>query len=244
MVMPRCYVPDVRGDLATLAAGEAHHVSRVLRLGPGDRVIVFDGRGGEWDGTLVSVGRGVVTVAALKPRPPAPEPPVAVTIAVGLLTGDQMNTVVRDATVMGAAAIVPVVSAHAARPPSPRGDRERARWERVAIAAAKQCGRSVVPRIEPTAPLAAVLERDASLRVICVEPGRGEPPRGPTAELGPWPRVPDAIVCVGPEGGWSEAEIRQAAAAGARRLDLGPRTLRAEVAPAVALTVLWTRWGW
>jgi 16S rRNA (uracil1498-N3)-methyltransferase len=228
----------------TLSPDEAHHVARVLRLDAGAPVVVFDGRGSEWDGTIAAAARGVVRIGALTPRPPAPEPPVVVTLAVALLKGDQMNAVVRDATVMGAAGIVPIASDHAARQPSPREDRERARWERVAIAAAKQCGRAVVPRIEPTSTLPAVLERDAALRVICVEPGRDTPPRGGGHEQEHWPRVPDAVLCIGPEGGWSEDELGRADRAGARRLNLGPRTLRAEAAPAVALTVLWTRWGW
>jgi 16S rRNA (uracil1498-N3)-methyltransferase len=77
-----------------------------------------------------------------------------------------------------------------------------------------------------------------------VEPSWVVRRRGEGEDLRQWPRVPDAVLCVGPEGGWSEDELRQADEAGARRLNLGPRTLRAEAAPAVALTVLWTRWGW
>ena len=243
---PRCYAREVQGGSVRLSAEEAHHLGRVLRLEAGAAVIVFDGRGNEWDGRLGAVASRTATVDALSPRDPLPEPPVAVTLAIGLLKGDQMTTVVRDATVLGAAAIVPFASAHTARPAGLRGDRERARWERVAVAAAKQCGRSVVPAIEPATLFPEILGRDAAWRVTCVEPRKSAAAAGVTAAPGAEgaPRVPTAVLFVGPEGGWSADELRRLEEAGTERLDLGPRTLRAELAPAVALTVLWTRWGW
>ena len=243
---PRCYAPEVRGGFVQLSADEAHHLVRVLRLGPGAPVVVFDGCGGEWEGTLGAIGHGSATVEALVARDPLPEPPVAVTLAIGLLKGDQMTAVVRDATALGVATIVPFASAHTARPASAPGGGER--WERVAVAAAKQCGRSVMPAIEPCTTFFEVLERDAELRLTCVEPRKRDVGRGPAATAGEdgadWPQVSAATLFIGPEGGWSPEELRQLEEAGARRLDLGPRTLRAELAPAIALAVLWTRWGW
>jgi 16S rRNA (uracil1498-N3)-methyltransferase len=236
--MHRCYAPDVGDAPVTLRDDEAHHVRHVLRLSPGAAVVVFDGRGGEWDGRIVEVGRHGVTVGALTARAPAPEPPVAVTLAVGLLKGDQMSTVVRDATALGVRAIVPIRSAHTARPAGRRD--EIGRLARIAVASSKQCGRAVVPAIEPVVDLPQLLARPAALRVCCVEPAHASGAAVP----GGLPRVPDAIVCVGPEGGWAAEELVGLEAAGAHWLTLGPRTLRAEVAPVVALATLWTLWGW
>jgi 16S rRNA (uracil1498-N3)-methyltransferase len=216
----------------------------------GDAVVLFDGRGGEWDGTVAEVRRGAVIVGALRPRPALPDPPVAVTLAIGLLKADQMHDVVRDATVLGASAIVPFLSAHTARPASPRAQREAARWGRVAVAAAKQCGRAVLPDIHAPVAFADALAWAGDLRVACIEPallasaeaaGGGQGAVRPGADL---PRVPTATVYIGPEGGWSSDEVRALAASGARWLSLGPRTLRAEATPAVVLATLWATWGW
>ena len=115
------------------------------------------------------------------------------------------------------------------------------RWRRVALASAKQCGRAVVPEV------AAVLAFDdlwAPARygatIICAEPSRALR----RDEASPGARPSSALVCVGPEGGWSSRELALADGHGARRLSLGPRTLRASAAPTVALASLWTTWGW
>ncbi|MCC7008330.1 MAG: 16S rRNA (uracil(1498)-N(3))-methyltransferase [Acidobacteria bacterium] len=240
--MIRLYVPEAAPPIVSLPAGEAHHVTRVLRLQPGDPVLVFDGRGREWAGHLASVARGGASVALEAERAAVAEPPVTVTLGSGLLKGDRMDAVVRDATALGVSAIVPVVSSHVALPPRAREQRSVERWQRVAIAAAKQCGRAVVPSIEPPVELAALVRRtvaDARRVICCVEPARGG-----GAPLATTDRPSSALLLTGPEGGWSEEEVEQCRGVGATLLDLGPRTLRAELAPTVALSLLWSAWGW
>jgi 16S rRNA (uracil1498-N3)-methyltransferase len=237
----RCYAPGAVEGLVELSGEEAHHLARVLRAKAGDLVVAFDGRGHEWRARLDSVGRERVTLELLEPRPPAAEPPVAVTLVVGLLKGDQMNDVVRDATALGAAAIRPFVSAHTAVPERAWHERALARWQRVAVAAAKQCGRAVVPDVLNVSRLGDVLGETAGLSIACVEPAR----EIQGAPLPPRPSgVSSARLLVGPEGGWSEGELQLLAEAGTCLLRLGPRTLRAETAPTVAMSVLWATWGW
>jgi 16S rRNA (uracil1498-N3)-methyltransferase len=165
---------------------------------------------------------------------------VRVTLAIGVLKGDQMETVVRDATALGVTAIVPLVSANVTVPARAwRGRAAVDRWRRVAVASAKQCGRAVVPAVEPVAPFAAVMDSSAAdLVLMCVEPSLAgsralELPAGPAASV---------LALVGPEGGWSDGEVEAAVNAGARLIHLGPRTLRAEIVPTVLLSALWTRW--
>ena len=246
-------MPDARPGAGAIAlpGDEARHLSRVLRLGTGARVRVFDGAGHEWDARVVHAARDEARVALDEAVAPAAEPPVRVTLAVALLKGAQMDDVVRDATMLGVVAVAPVESAHVAvAAAGRRSAAATARWRRVAVAAAKQCGRAVVPAIAPVTPLAEALA-SASARgdalVVCVEPRAGWPaaPAGASAPAAlDAPRPAAATVLVGPEGGWTADELDAARRLGARRLDLGPRTLRAEAVPIVALASLWTRWGW
>jgi len=244
MSLPRFFAPDLdaAARIARLPSSEAQHLTRVMRLNVGDAVTVFDGRGHEWMGRVARTSKSGVTVNLGEPIDPVAEPLVRVTLAIGLLKGDQMDAVVRDATMLGATAIVPVASAHVAVPAAGRRSEAAVeRWTRVAAASAKQCGRAVVPAVCPITRFQAVIAgRPLATTIMCVEPARAA--GGP----GSLPGVPpsEALLLVGPEGGWAEAEIEQAMYSGARLLHLGPRTLRAETAPTVALSVLWSAWGW
>lgn len=238
--MHRVYIPGASAPVATLPPDEAHHAIHVLRLDVGEVVVVFDGAGREWDARIATRSKSDVTVTLEAARIATAEPPVRVTLAIGLLKGDQMDAVIRDATMLGVHAIVPVWSAHVAVPKAARQTRGNDRWQRVAVASAKQCARAVVPAVIEARPLDAVLnEWSGRPMVVCVEPGRGAFSTAPSR-----PPTSDALLLVGPEGGWAPGEVEQAQRHGATLLTLGPRTLRAEVAPTVALTALWARWGW
>jgi 16S rRNA (uracil1498-N3)-methyltransferase len=246
---PRFLAPPLAegSRLIVLSDEEAHHAHRVLRLDRGDPVRVFDGVGHEWAGTIHEIGTRRVTIAVDRAVQITPEPPIDVTLAVGLLKGAQVDTVVREATMLGAAAIIPLVSARVVAPARARVEAARDRWRRVAVQSAKQCGRAVVPIVRDPAGLEAVLaDATYDVRVMLAEPGTdvpadrgGEPPR-PEADR----RRPRAVLLIGPEGGWTADEVRLAASRGARLWRLGPRTMKAETAPTVALAALWTLWGW
>lgn len=239
MSVPRLYVPDLdpSSRTATLPDGEAHHVSRVLRLKAGDAVRVFDGRGREWTARLApSAKRSSGVVEIVEEVAAVPEPSIHVTLAAGLLKGDHMDVVVRDATMMGAAEIVPLVTANVDVPKKAWTSGAAAeRWRRVAIASAKQCGRAVVPEIVAPMVLAEVLARHAGQMVVMfVEPfvAKGSVPPG-TVRSGP-----RLLVLVGPEGGWSAEEVAQGQEALAQLVQLGPRTIRADAMAAVGLAWL------
>jgi 16S rRNA (uracil1498-N3)-methyltransferase len=228
----------------TLSADESHHALHVLRLDAGSEVRVFDGLGREWAGRIASLRRSSVSVDLTGEVVPVPEPPVRVTLAVGALKGQQMDAVVRDATMLGARAIVPLETAHLS------AGKKRLRlggehWRRVAIASAKQCGRAVVPDIEAATTLAALLDRaEFGVSVMLVEPSARSSRETSLAAAAAASRPVTALVLIGPEGGWSEAELALAGEKGVRFATLGPRTLRAETAPVAALSGLWTLWGW
>ncbi len=204
---------------------------------------VFDGHGAEWDARVAAASRGGVTVELIARAVAATEPPVHVTLAIGVLKGDQMDTVMRDATSLGVSEVVPMATEHVTVPDRAWKRPEAIeRWQRVVLASAKQCGRAVLPAVSPPVTFAALLQRVRHLPgAIAVEPARGAvvPPH-PAASAPP----ARATLLIGPEGGWSAEEVEQAIAAGIEPLTLGPRTLRAELAPTVALSLLWARWGW
>ena len=174
-------------------------------------------------------------------RPPVAEPPVHLTLGVAVLKGTQLDDVIRDATMLGASAIVPFVSAHVAVSERAWKNRSTERWNRIATASASQCGRAVVPDIGRRLELRRrSVSRDTfELIVMCVEPASGQ--EQPATALRGADRV---LLLVGPEGGWAPAELEHARSKGAVFISLGPRTLRADAAPTVALVSLWTRWGW
>jgi 16S rRNA (uracil1498-N3)-methyltransferase len=244
--MTRVYMSDVTAGATRVEVrgDEAHHLARVVRARVGDAIGVFDGRGREWRGWVDEVTKESVVVTLNGEVPAVVEPPVQVTLAIGVLKGDQMDSVVRDATVMGVSAIVPLATDHVTVPARAwRDDGATARWHRVAVAAAKQCQRAVVPSISGVVPFGELWAAPrAEMVLACVEPGA----TGVTAGAG-WQtleRPASALLLVGPEGGWSIDEVAQITAHGGHVVSLGPRTLRAESAPAVAMTTLWSTWGW
>jgi 16S rRNA (uracil1498-N3)-methyltransferase len=237
--MHRCYVPHASDGLVEVADDQAHHIANVLRLGVGAIVSVFDGEGREWLGRISSVTRAKVVITLGERKDAAPEPPVEVTLAIGLLKGDQMSQVVRDATALGVRRVVPFLSRHTAiARPSAWADL-RQRWQRIAVSAASQSGRAVVPEIADVIAFEELLQSVHDRLVVCVEPAQGQVPDGRVGQ-----RPEAATVVIGPEGGWAPDEIARAREGGGVLVSLGPRTLRAELAPVVALATLWSAWGW
>src|SRR5688500_3673877 len=159
-VRPRFHVPGVDADAAgeharvELPEDEAEHLVRVLRFGVGDHVDVFDGRGHIWRAEVVQVGKKSASVQLLERGIAAPELAVDLSLVVSILKGDKMDEVVRDAVMLGISAIRPVISerSETSLAAMARGSRI-ARWQRIAVSSAKQCGRAVVPAVHDAAPL-------------------------------------------------------------------------------------------
>lgn len=243
----RFYAPEVRGQGERLALSpeEAAHLARVLRLKRGAPVIVFDGRGHEFDATVLETTRSQAIVGVGAARTPMDEPTVAVTLAQAVLKGDSMDEVVRDAVMMGAAAIQPVLSrrSEATLAAVARGRRVE-RWQRVAVSSAKQCGRATVPPILQPRSFEATVEDLVQRRLpspgyMLVEPAARADARPVTVLASAAPA--EATVIVGPEGGWTTEEIARAAAS-CHLVRIGARTIRANAMSTVALSALFTLW--
>ncbi len=244
MGVPRFFVTaplaasDVGAELA-LSERDAHHALRVLRLAVGGKVTLFTGAGGEYAATLARARRQGAWVRVDAYDPVERESALAVTLAQAIPATDTMDTILRRATELGAAAIQPVVSDHGFRFPSAeRGARRIAHWRQVVAAACEQCGRNRVP------PVHDVLDLDEWLRAR--PPARMGVVPDPLADAGlaALPAPADALdVLVGPEGGLSADEMTRARRAGMIPVRLGPRILRAETAAPAALAAVNTLWG-
>jgi 16S rRNA (uracil1498-N3)-methyltransferase len=221
---------------------EAEHLVRVLRLGPGDVVDVFDGRGHLWRAEVVQAGKKTAQVRLIEEIEPAGELHLELSLVASVLKGDKMDDVVRDAVMLGVTSIRPVISERTEISQAAMARSARvARWQRIAVASAKQCGRAVVPSVTDAVPLDWYWkERTTAARVMCVEPSAA---LGEVMAVQAIPRSRAVELIVGPEGGWAVSEVAAAHDSGAILMSLGGRTLRADAVPIIALTALLTTWG-
>jgi 16S rRNA (uracil1498-N3)-methyltransferase len=246
---PRFFAPslDTARDEAVLPEDESRHLTRVLRLKPGAEIEIFDGLGHEFVAVVQHADRARVTVRLDRPLAAAGEPRVPVRLAQAVLKPAQMDDVVRDATMLGVHAIVPLITAHVAAPVRGPWARATERWRRVALASAKQCRRSTLPAISEPVSFDVWLEQEVAGRgpdptLVLIEPSTQTPGRtlrSLTAD--PAPRT--VRLTVGPEGGWSEAEVARAARSGCTLITLGALTLRADAAAVVAMSGLAVVWS-
>jgi 16S rRNA (uracil1498-N3)-methyltransferase len=230
---PRFYVdrPLQAGEPFDLPAGAARHV-QVLRLQPGAAITLFNGEGGEWEASVVQMGRSDVKVQLVSHTEVDRELPLQITLALGMPANERMDTVVEKATELGVAAIQPLLCERSVlRLNGERAQKKVAHWQAVALAACEQSGRTRVPQIAPVRTLGEWLRElpvDGSARWVLSFDGAQ-----PVAAL-PAPRT-GVVSLSGPEGGLSPGEEALARAAGFAPVSLGARVLRADTAPLALL---------
>jgi 16S rRNA (uracil1498-N3)-methyltransferase len=240
--MHRFFAPALTFDRAIeLPSDEGHHLARVMRLKTGDEIAVFDGRGHEAAARVEAIAGRRVTIRATQWRAVAGEPAVAITLGQALLKSDKMDRVIRDAVMLGVAAIRPFTSARTEVPRAAlaRGSRQE-RWDRTVISSVKQCGRAVVPPVLAVQDFRTLLSAEHDgLCLMFVEPGHHVTCSMSSLEA----RVPaKATIVIGPEGGWDPEEMNDAVRSGVRLVTFGQRTLRADAASAVVIAVLQYIW--
>lgn len=239
MTRRRFYAPpsaiDQTLQIVNLDKAEARHLTSVLRLHPGDEVFVFDGIGHEFRCRVTeTTGKTGALALAEAVAPARPESPLQLSLAVALLKGEKFDLIVQKATELGVTTIIPVLTARSdVRLPSSTAASSRVeRWNRLAMEAAKQSGRARVPACESprlfTDFIAMPLANDAARLMFTERGGDGFDRLNQNAAI---------IGLVGPEGGWSDEELDQAAKNGWTLITLGGRILRAETAAIAALSI-------
>lgn len=219
-----------------LPEAQAHYIGRVLRMAVGDAVQLFDGSGSEYLGSLTEVGKKRVSVKLDEQFAGQPDSSLKVHLGQGLSRGERMDWAIQKATELGVDEITPLISERCeVRLKDERAEKRHAHWRQVAISACEQCGRSSVPVIHPPQLLADWLKaNDAELKLVL----------HPVAEpLLSHAKPASLAFLIGPEGGLTDTEVEHAKANGFHAARLGPRVLRTETAPVVALAVAQQLWG-
>jgi 16S rRNA (uracil1498-N3)-methyltransferase len=224
-----------------LASDEARHLRDVLRLKPGDEVYVFDGAGTEYQCRIEESRRDSAQLKIIRGVEPArPESSLDLTLAVALLKGEKFDLVVQKATELGIVRVVPVITRHADIRLRDESDAVKriARWQRIALEAAKQSGRAVVPEVNNPTSFASLIRTDdttADMPRLMFSEREGQSLIDAAKDI---PReFARMTALVGSEGGWADEELAQARDAGWIIITLGGRTLRAETA-AIAVVAL------
>ncbi|GBD12332.1 Ribosomal RNA small subunit methyltransferase E [bacterium HR24] len=235
--MRRFYVEPgtVRGRQVTLGPEAAHRLARVLRLRPGEHVVLFDGSGQEWEVELKSIGPRGVAATVVQDLPSPPEPRVRLSLLACLLKEPRFELVLEKAAELGVAEVVPVVGRRSVVRPWKEGAKQE-RWRRIVIEAAEQCGRARPPELHTPLPMAQALRRAQGLRIVPWEEERSQGMRQLLRSLA---APPDQVsLLVGPEGGLDPQEVEAAREAGFQVVSLGERILRAETAALVACALV------
>jgi len=241
----RFYVehPHWMGDKIEISGTEARHIQRVLRLKKGDEIVLFDGKGMEYWGTIESQRLHRITVKIRKTGTPRMESPIDVILGQALLKGNKMEYVLQKNTEMGVSAFFPFISSRTI-PILGRGQDERKwnRWKRIVVESAKQCGRIIPPRVEGIRDLGSILELSFHEFVKLIlwekeEISLKERMREIDTESG------KVLLLVGPEGGFCDEEISVAKGKGFITVGLGPRILRSETAGVAMVSILQYEFG-
>lgn len=230
--MHRFYITTdaISGNEATLTGQDAKHLATVLRLKPGDRVELVDGKGTKAKAEIRSVSPQIASLTIVEKSEAISESPVHITIAQGMLKDKKMDMLIRHLTELGICEWLPFFSSRSIPKPDAKRLKSRLeRWNRISREALKQCGRSMVPVIGEPLQFVDLLARGAAFdeRIAFWENATAPIGDVPRQNLKPIKRV---IVLIGPEGGFSEDEIEAAKNNGFDSYSLGPRILRAETA--------------
>ena len=216
--------------VTTVSGEEFHHSVRVVRVRVGEEVELFDRAGKAARGTVQSLDRDSAVIATTESIP-SRESPLAIHLAMAVIQLEKFELVLQKATELGVRTIIPMDTARVELRRE-RYANKRERWERIVLEAVKQSGRAIVPVIEEPQEFADILARggakilfDADAKPSAIE------------------RLNEVTLLIGPEGGWTEEELRDARAAGCLFQRLGPRRLRAETAAIVAAAVITSRFG-
>ncbi|HKZ11211.1 MAG TPA: 16S rRNA (uracil(1498)-N(3))-methyltransferase [Rhodanobacteraceae bacterium] len=225
------------GVAVALPAKAAAHALRVLRLKSGDAVVLFNGDGHEYPARLVSAGARELRAEVTLRESPVRESPLQVTLIQALARGEKMDWIVQKATELGIARIVPATTERSeVKLDAARGEKRLEHWRAIAIAACEQCGRNVLPVIEPPVELSTWLKTTDAMEAgsrWMLHPGSATRVR----DLSTMPPAALALA-VGPEGGFGESDVAAMRAHDFRELALGPRILRTETAGVVAIAAL------
>ncbi|WP_028388982.1 16S rRNA (uracil(1498)-N(3))-methyltransferase [Legionella fairfieldensis] len=221
------------GQSLDLSAEAGQHVGIVLRMQPGDRIILFCGDNREFDAILTTVHKRKVSVTILAERIISRESPRLIHLAQAISKGERMEWVIQKAVELGVTSISPLVTIRSVvKLDEERMEKKRLQWQAIAIAACEQSGRNQVPQIKTIQSLTEYLQQSHPGLKFILHPKGAQSWRDYNFAQ------PELSLLVGPEGGFNPEELEQIFKAQYNPLCLGPRVLRTETAAIAALSVL------
>ena len=239
VTVPRFFVSkdSISGSAASVAGDDARHITRSLRMKPGEALTLCDGHGTDYDCRIVSLSDSLVTLQVEGERACVAEPTVDITLFMALPKGDKMDYVIQKAVELGVSRIVPYSSARCiVRLSDKDKPKKQERWSRIALEAAKQCGRGIIPPVAMPHTFGEMISRakECDLPLFFYESERETSLKAYLSQH----TFKSAAVIIGPEGGFDAAEAERIVQAGIPALSLGPRILRCETAPGCAITAI------
>jgi len=223
--------------IATLPPDESHHLARVLRIQPGQRVTLFDGRGGVAESVVESISKSKVKVRIEK-RWNVPRPAVEIDLIQAVPKPDRWELVLQKAVELGASNIQPILTRHTEFRPNAK---KQERWEKIVLNAAQQCEVRWLPTLQPLAGFDDIIPALNDYDLVLIgslyedaQPFRHVPMRQASGR----PLVKRVALMIGPEGDFTRDEVASATGAGAVPVTFGSRILRTETAAIFGLSVL------
>lgn len=233
----RYFTADIQGENARITGADAAHLIRVLRVKPGDTLCLCDGKNTDYTAQVLAADHLEVWLRVVSSAPSGREPSLWAEVFLGYARGERMEWAIQKSVELGASRIQPFFSERCMVKPGKDENKTR-RFARIAEEAAKQCGRGILPAVDPPLPFAEMLQRAARNEQVFFFYEEGGAPLRSLLQ-----NPASAGLITGPEGGFSPAEAQLAMDAGFRAVGLGPRILRSETAPAAALAALMTLTG-
>ncbi len=233
--MPRFFIDKAPDEQAVITGEDGRHIAKSLRMKAGEPLVLCDGQGTDYHCVISSVNEQQVVVSVNSAVPTVSEPSISVTLYQGLPKSDKMDSIVQKAVEMGVVRIVPVLTQRCvSRPDAKAGHKKTERWQKIAVEAAKQSGRGILPTVSPVTDFSAAIRQAAKDGAVLFFYEGGGTPLTSCID----PACGTCSVFIGPEGGFTEDEVRLALELGAAKATLGPRILRTETAPVAALAAI------
>ena len=243
--MHRFFVPQLYNEGMYIEGVDARHISKVLRMQPGDKLQIVSDDGVSAMAEITAIGSERVSVRCLEKLAESHEPRVRLVLAQGLAKGEKMDFIIQKAVEMGAYSVIPVAMEHSVvRLDGAKAAKKVERWQKIAESAAKQSKRDIIPQVQSVQSMAEMLAScDCETKIIAYECEDRLSLKAALKAVEAAGGISELLLIIGPEGGISEGELELARQAGAVPVSLGRRILRAETAGLVAISAIFYETG-
>jgi 16S rRNA (uracil1498-N3)-methyltransferase len=228
---------EIHSNLIYIKGEDVSHIKKVLRAKCGDPLTVCDGKGKDFEVEIIELGTDYILTSIISSESSKTEPPIDITLFQGIPKSDKMDLIIQKSVELGVNRVVPVITERTVIKigSTSDGDNKRARWQRIAIEAAKQCNRGVIPCVEAPMSFDRSVEL-AKVSQVCIIPYEKEEKNSIKNYI--FEGAKSVAIMIGPEGGFTEEEIIKATSGGVKPVTLGPRILRTETAGIAVISIL------